>query len=293
MKIGVAAENRPQEKRVILRPQELEDIAAGHEVLVEKNAGVSVGIGNGEYEKVGASIADRKEVYACDLVVRLKEPIEEELELMNPGSTILSMLHLKGNPELKKLLKKHKIKPVALDEMKDALGRRRVEALHEAGYLAMEKGFELWGKDPSNATVKVMGYGNVALGAIQAASRKKARVIILNKREIYEMEKHIPGTDILVNGIRWPHEKRGRVFLVKREMLQLFKKGSVIVDIVSNPAGQSPIETMHPTSLDDIAYEADGIIHTSCWAWPGLDPVNISRRYSIQVAPIVKEYADK
>ena len=48
-----------------------------------------------------------------------------------------------------------------------------------------------------------------------------------------------------------------------------------------------------PTSLDDISYVVDGVIHASCWAWPGLDPVNISKRYSIQVAPILKEIADK
>ncbi|MBW2301989.1 MAG: hypothetical protein JRF46_17170, partial [Deltaproteobacteria bacterium] len=48
----------------------------------------------------------------------------------------------------------------------------------------------------------------------------------------------------------------------------------------------------HTTALDDISYNVDGIIHASCWGWPGLDPVNISRRYSIQVAPILKEIAD-
>jgi alanine dehydrogenase len=83
------------------------------------------------------------------------------------------------------------------------------------------------------------------------------------------------------------------VVLVKRDMLRLFKKGSVVLDLISNPAGKSPFETVHPTSLDKIAYEVDGIIHAACWGWPGLDPVNISRRYSIQVAPILLEIADE
>jgi alanine dehydrogenase len=265
MKIGVAAENRPQEKRVILRPQELKGITAKHEVLVEKGAGTGIGVGNADYEKIGAKIADRKSVYGCDLVVRLKEPVADELKLMKPGSVIVSMLHLPSNQKLTDLLKKHKINSISLEEIRDPFGKRKVEALHQAGYLAMEKGFELWKGDPAKAVVKIMGYGNVAYGAIQCAARKFAKVIVLNKKDIYEMEKHIPGTDILVNAVNWPHEKRGKVLLVKQEMLRLFKKGSVIVDIVANPAGQSPIETIHPTSLDNISYEVDGIVHSACW----------------------------
>jgi alanine dehydrogenase len=293
MKIGIAAENRPNEKRVILRPQELKDIAARHEVLVEKGAGAGIGTGDSEYEKVGARIADKKEVYACALVVRIKAPVEEEVRLMKPGSTIMSMMHLRAVPLLAELLKKYRVNAVPLEKIKDEFGRRKIEALHETGYLGMEKALELWGGDPEKAVVKVMGYGNVACGAIQCAARKFARVAVLNKRDIFEMEKHIPGTDVLVNGLKWPHGVRGKVILIRREMLKLFKKGSVILDLIANPPGQSPIETCHPTTLDNIAYEVDGIIHACCWGWPGLDPVGVSRRYSIQLAPILLEIADK
>jgi len=137
-----------------------------------------------------------------------------------------------------------------------------------------------------------MGYGNVAFGAIQCAARKFSRLEILNKDDFKHMAKHIPGTDILVNAIKWPMKKRGKEIFITRDMLKLFKKGSVLLDLISNPKGQSPIETMHPTYLDDISYEIDGVIHASCWSWPGLDPVGISRRYSKQVAPILKEIAD-
>ena len=106
------------------------------------------------------------------------------------------------------------------------------------------------------------------------------------------MREHIPGTDILVNAINWPMEKRGQEFIITCDMLILFKKEALILDLISNPPGQSPIETMHPTTLDNISYIVNNIIHTSCWGWPGVDPVNISKRYSLQVAPILKEIAD-
>ena len=293
MDIGIARENRPNEKRVILRPDELKEITLKHTIYVEKGAGEGIGIKDSDYEQIAAKIVETKQVYSCSLVLRLKEPKEDELSMMKPGSAIMSMMHLPGNPHLRSLLKKYRIIAIAMEEIKNPFGRRMIEAVQQAGYLGMEKGFQLWEGDPSNCVVKVMGYGNIAWGAIQCAARKFAQVMVLNKKDLKNMEKHISGTDILVNGINWPMEKRGKEFIITRDMLKLFKKGAVILDLVSNPPGQSPIETMHPTTLDDISYVIDGVIHTSCWSWPGLDPVNISRRYSIQVAPIFKEIADK
>jgi len=293
MDIGIARENRPNEKRVILRPDELKEITLKHTIYVEKGAGEGIGIKDSDYEQIAAKIVETKQVYSCSLVLRLKEPKEDELAMMKPGSAIMSMMHLPGNPYLRSLLKKYRIIAIAMEEIKNPFGRRMIEAVQQAGYLGMEKGFQLWEGDPSHCVVKVMGYGNIAWGAIQCAARKFAQVVVLNKRDFKNMQKHIPGTDILVNGINWPMEKRGKEFIITRDMLKLFKKGAVILDLVSNPPGQSPIETMHPTTLDDISYVIDGVIHTSCWSWPGLDPVNISRRYSIQVAPIFKEIADK
>lgn len=292
MDIGIARENRSSEKRVILRPDELKEIASRHSVFVEEGAGEGIGIKDEDYKTAGAKIADAKKIYSCQLVVRLKEPNEKEIRLMEPQSAIMSMLHLSGNAALRDLLKRRKIIGIAMDEIKDPFGKRMIEVLYYAGYLGMEKGFQLWGKDPSRSLVKVMGYGNVAFGAIQCAARKFARIEILNKKDFKHMQEYIPATDILVNAINWPMEKRGKVLLITRDMLKLFKKGAVLLDLISNPAGQSPIETMHPTYLDNISYEVDGVIHASCWSWPGLDPANVSRRYSIQVAPILKEIAN-
>ena len=293
MNIGIGKETNPNEKRVILLPQQLKPITSKHKVFIEKGAGLDIGIADSEYEKTGARTANKEDVYGCELVVRLKGPREEELKLMKPHSIIFSMLHLPGNPSLASLLKKYKLNAIAMEEIKDPFGKRKIEALHQSGYIGMQKGFELWGKDPKKCVVKIMGYGNVAGGAIQCAARKFARVIILNKMDFENMAEHIPGTDILVNAINWPHELRGKKLLITRDMLKLFKEDAVLLDLVSNPKGQSPIETMHPTNLKDLSYEVKGVIHASCWGWPGFDPINISKRYSIQVAPILEEIADK
>lgn len=295
IKIGIAAENRPREERVILQPPELAPIASSHQVLVEEGAGLGVGILDQEYEAVGANIASREETYNCDLVVRIKEPDFDEIKLMRPGIIVMSMMHLRCRPKLEAAIKKQGLIVISLENLKDPLGNRLVEAVLDSGRIGMEYGFKLWGKDPTSCQVKIMGYGNMARGAIRCAARKLAKVEVLNRSQFTEMEKHIRGTDILVDAVNRPYRRdvEKELPFVTRKMLKLFKKGSVIVDLVSNPEKHAPVESMRPTTLNDLHYVVDGIYHTSCWGWPGLEPVKISKRYSKQVAPILKEIADK
>ena len=295
MKIGIVAENRPLEKRVVISPPELKGLTDVHEVIVERNAGIGIDILDYEYEEMGASIGTKTEAYAADLVVRIKEPVEEELKLMKKGSIILSMMHLRCSLELEEWIKKYGLIAIPLENLKDPFGQRKVEAVVDSGRIGMEYGFKLWGKDPARAKVKIMGYGNMSVGAIRCASKKLAKVEVLNRRHFAEMEKHLTGIDILVDAVNRPYRrevKKEQPF-VTREMLKLLKKGSVLVDLVSNPENHAPIETMRPTYLNDPYYEVDGIKHTSLWGWPAMEPWKIAKRYSIQIAPIVKFIADK
>ena len=294
MKIGIPQENRPQGKRVIIQPPEINKIAAKHEVIIEKGAGLGIDIPDKAFVEAGCKIGSRKEVYASDLVVRIKEPSFEEIKMMRPNSIIMSMMHIRCRPELEEALRKQKLIAILLENLKDPFGKRKVEAVEDSGRIGMEYGFKLWGNDPSTANVKIMGYGNISVGAIRCAARKFARVEILNKKDFLEMDKHIPGTDILVDAINRPYrrEVEKEPFFVPRSMLKLFKPGSVIVDLVSNPKNHAPVETMRPTTYDDLYYVVDDIYHTSCWGWPGLEPKPIAKRYSLQLAPILKDLAD-
>jgi alanine dehydrogenase len=295
MKIGIAKENRPLEKRVVISPPELAKIAAKHEVIVEKDAGIGIGIGNSEYEKIGAKIGSPEEVYGSELIVRIKEPVDKEIALMKDGAILFSMMHIRCNIPLENSLKAKKMIGIPMEFVKDAFGKRLIEAVEDSGRIGMEYGFKLWGKDPESANVKIMGYGNISVGAIRCASRKRANVTILNRKHFPEMEKYLPGTDILVDAVNRPfrREVKKEPLFVTRKMLKLLTKGSVCVDLVSSPEGHAPIETMVPTYMDKQYYMVDGIYHTSLWGWPALEPENIAKRYSIQVAPIILEIADK
>ncbi|MBU0671824.1 MAG: hypothetical protein KJ732_02215 [Candidatus Margulisbacteria bacterium] len=293
MKIGIAAENRPLEKRVILQPEDLRSIAKNHQVLVEKGAGLGVGILDAEYEAIGCKIKAKEQVYAADLVVRIKEPTASEIKLMRPNSILMSMMHLRCEPILEKNLIKQKVIAIPLDILKNPMGKRIVEAVMDSGRIGMDYAFQLWGKDPGKAVVKVMGYGNISRGAIQEAARKLAHIEVLNRKHFVEMAKHLPGTDILVDAVNRPFRRvvKKEPPFVTRKMLKLLKPGSVIVDLVSNPEGHAPVETMRPTSLQKPYFMVDGIYHTSLWGWPAMDPEYVSKRYSMQVAPLVKAIA--
>lgn len=294
MRIGIAAENRHLEKRVILHPEELKPITHRHEVIVEEGAGLGVGILDAQYLAAGCLIARREKVYAADLVARIKEPTSEEVRLLKPGCILMSMMHLRCAPALERGLIRQKVIAVPLENIKDALGQRMVEAIGDTGRIGMEYGFELWGKDPAKAKVKIMGYGNVAQGAIRAAVEKQASVEILNRRHFPRMERYVPGTDILVDAVNRPFRRdvEKETPFVTADMLRLLRPGSVLVDLVSNPVNHAPIETMRPTYMDEPYYVLNGIYHTSLWGWPVMDPMNISKRYSLQLAPLLKAVAD-
>jgi len=295
MRIGIAAENRPLEKRVILHPEELKSLTHRHQVLVEEGAGLGVGILDAEYSVAGCIIAPKEKVYGADLVVRIKEPVAEEVRLLKPGAILMSMMHLRCAPGLEKNLVRQKIIAVPLENIKDPLGRRIVEAVRQTGSIGMDYAFKLWGKDPSRAKVKIMGYGNVAQGAIRTAVEKLASVEILNRRHFSRMDRHIPGTDILVDAVNRPYRRNvaKETPFMTAGMLKLMKPGSVLLDLVANPEYHAPIETMKPTHMKDPYYILDGIYHTALWGWPAMDAINVSKRYSLQMAPLVRAIADK
>ncbi|MCK5451616.1 MAG: hypothetical protein KAI70_07620, partial [Candidatus Omnitrophica bacterium] len=131
MDIGLGRESNPGEKRVVLLPEEVKELAVENNIYVERGAGERIGIGDDEYEKAGAKIVSKEKVYACSLVTRLKESKIEELALMRPGAAMMSMMHLSAVPDTRFFIEKQKIIAISLEEIKNPLNKRMVEALHQ------------------------------------------------------------------------------------------------------------------------------------------------------------------
>lgn len=281
----IAAHGR--EPRAMLLPREVKRLVdEGRRVFTEKELGEKIFIPDSEYEKHGARvIANRKELFRKDIVVKLKPPLPEEFRLLRKN-LLFCMLHAEQNPQYVKMLARAKAKAVATELIKNSAGERLITCCHMSGEQGMIMAFHLAKKSPADCNILVLGYGSVATGALRVALSLGAKVKILRKSEYRFIRRFIRNRDIVVNAICWPKEKRDdKEHLVTRDMLVLLSKGAIILDLsVDYP---SPIETCHPTLIDRPTYEVDGITHISIFGYPGLAPISSAIRYSRQILPIL------
>ena len=102
MRIGIPSEIKNREYRVGLSPASVRELVAnGHQVAVQKDAGLAIGFSNEDYEKAGADIApDAEQVYAgSDMIVKVKEPQAVELKMLRENQIIFTYLHLAADKE--------------------------------------------------------------------------------------------------------------------------------------------------------------------------------------------------
>src|SRR4051794_22953327 len=118
MLIGVPKEIKHQEYRVALLPSAAYQlIKRGHQVLVERSAGVGAGYPDTDYEKAGAQIVDEHTaVFAkADLIVKVKEPQASEIPLLRPGQILFTYLHLAASKEMTESLMKTGVTGIAYE----------------------------------------------------------------------------------------------------------------------------------------------------------------------------------
>ncbi len=279
------------ERRAILLPREVERLVqTGHRVFVEKALGEKIYIDDEEYSKAGATIlANRKELFKKDVVVKLKPPLPKEFRLLK-NNILFSMLHAEQSPRYIEFLRQRSAKAIAMESIRNRAGERLIQCTDMAGEQGMLMAFHHVQKVPQECDVLILGYGSVATGAIRIASNLGANVRILRKSEYRHARHFLRNKDIVVNGISWPAEFRTRhEYIVTKDMLKLLNKGGIVLDLaVDYP---NPIETCRPTMLNKPTYEVDGIKHICIFGYPGLVPISSAKRYSRQVFPILLKIA--
>jgi alanine dehydrogenase len=295
MIIGVAKEVKDHETRVGLVPSgALALREAGHEVLVETNAGAGSSIPNAEYERVGAKIIDTAaEVWKrADLVVKVKEPQPSEYGHFRPGLILFTYLHLAPLPELTAKLLESKVSGVAyetifeadgtlplLTPMSEVAGRMSVQV--GAQYLEKPNGGRgiLLGGVPgvAPANVVILGGGIVGTNAAKMALGLGAHVAIIdrNLNRLRELDDIFNGqvvtlasnsvtiaeslktADLAVGAVLIPGASAPK--LVRRQMISQMKPGAVVVDVAIDQGGC--FETAHATTHTDPIYFVDSVLH--------------------------------
>lgn len=303
MLIGVPKEIKNHEYRVGLTPSSVRELTSRkHQVLVQKNAGVAIGLTDEQYVAAGATIVDTaKEIFErAEMIVKVKEPQLAECAMLKKGQILYTYLHLAPDPEQTKALIASGAVCIAyetitgaggglplLAPMSEVAGRMAIQA--GAAHLEKSKGGMglLLGGVPGVAPghVVIIGAGVVGTNALQMAVGAGARVTVLDKsvdrlRQLdlvygnriatvfsnaHAIEEAVLDADLVVGGVLVPGAAAPK--LVTRDMISRMKPGAVVVDVAIDQGGC--FETSHATTHAEPTYVVDGVIHYCVANMPG------------------------
>ena len=306
MIVGVPKEIKQQENRVGLVPASVREvIRVGGVVLIEKNAGMGIGITDDQYRAAGAEVVDTADdVFdRAELIVKVKEPQPLECRRLREGQTLFAYLHLAPDPQQTRLLKESGVTAIAyetvtqndgglplLTPMSQVAGRMSIQAGAHCLEMAQGGSGVLLSGVPgvSPANVLVIGGGVVGTNAARIAMGMEARVTVLDKslsrlREldfqfgsklntIYatseSLEHYVASADLIIGAVLVPGA--AAPVLVTRSMLKAMKPGSVVVDVAIDQGGC--FETSRPTTHQEPTYLSDGVVHYCVTNMPGAVP---------------------
>lgn len=303
MIIAVPREIKNNENRVALTAAGAEILKkAGHQILIEKDAGQGSGISNEDYKNAGAEIvAAKNELFQkAEMIIKVKEPLKEEYDLFKEGQLLFTYLHLAADEELTEALKEKGVTAAAyetvqnqdgelplLTPMSEVAGRLSVQAA--ASFLEKPKGGSgvLLGGVPGvkPAKVVVIGGGIVGRNAAKVALGMGVDVTIMDIKQstmryiddifqgriktIMSNNAHVAGevskADVVIGAVLIPGAKAPN--LVTEEMIKTMTAGSVVVDVAIDQGGC--IEGTYPTTHDDPVFNKYGVIHYSVANMPG------------------------
>jgi len=301
MIIGVPKEVKRQEHRVALLPSgAYQLIRRGHQVLVQRGAGAGAGFLDAEYEQAGATLLDeaRPVFDQADIIVKVKEPQPPEVAMLRKGQILFTYLHLAADKTLTEGLMASGVTAVAyetieikgrlplLEPMSEIAGRMSV--IVGANCLARHSGGSgvLLGGVPGvlPGKVLVLGGGTSGINAARMATGLGADVTILEvdvermrflditlhtAHTLYSDESHLmqmlPATNLLIGAVLVPGARAPR--LIRRDMLQVMRPGSVFVDIAIDQGGCA--ETSRPTTHDTPTFVEEGVVHYCVANMPG------------------------
>ncbi|MEX2447380.1 MAG: alanine dehydrogenase [Solirubrobacterales bacterium] len=327
MIVGVPSEVKVDEYRVAITPAGVREMAEhGHSVLIEAGAGEGSAIADAEFESQGARIAaDAATVFAeAGMVLKVKEPQADEIEMLRQGQLLFAYLHLAPDPEQTRGLCGSGATCVAYETVEDSHGRLPLLApmseiagkiATQAGAFMLEKplggrGILLGGvPGVAAANVLVIGGGAVGINAATVAIGMQADVFVFDKsidrlRELdvafsgscstvysttLAIEQMLPIADlvigaVLVHGARAP-------YVVRREQLPLMKPGAVLVDVAIDQGGC--FETSRPTTHREPTFELDGITHYCVANMPGAVPITATQALTNATLPYALALADR
>ena len=327
MKIGVPKEVKDNEFRVAITPVGTHELTEhGHQVFVEKNAGVGSQIPDEEYVAAGATIIDSADDVwgAADMVLKVKEPIAEEYSRMREGQTLFTYLHLAADQPLTEELVKRKVTAIAYETVQLPSGSLPLlyPMSEVAGCLAPQVGAHSLMKAQggrgvllggvggvANAKVVVIGAGVAGQNAANIAMGMGADVTLLDtdldklRMSFWRYNNRVHGlasskltiqnqvmeADLVIGAVLIPGAKAPK--LVSNELVSQMKPGSVLVDIAVDQGGC--FEDTRATTHSNPTYEVHNSIFYCVANMPGAVPNTSTYALTNATLPYTVALADK
>lgn len=325
MIVGIPREVKDNEFRVAATPEGVKELTRdGHEVLVETGAGEGSSLFEERYVGAGAEIVPTaKDVFrAADMILKVKEPIPQEYDLLQEGQILFTYLHLAAIRDLTELLAERKVAAVAYETVQLEDGRLPLLApMSEiAGRMAPHVGARLQEKEYGGrgvllggvsgvrpAKVLVVGAGMAGANAAWIAAGMEAEVVVMDKNldrlrfidQVHKgriltlmsdqltLEQRVREADVIVGAVLIPGAKAPK--LVTAEMVASMRPGSVVIDISIDQGGC--IETARMTTHSDPTYVVSGVVHYCVGNMPGALPntstyalTNVTLPYVLDIA---------
>lgn len=327
MIIGVPRERKTLERRVAITPNGARELTnRGHTVMIEQRAGEGSYFSDEEYRQAGCTVVSTlAEVWKrAELLVKVKEPHEEEYQFFRPELTIFDYLHLASMPELARIMVETKVVGIAyelvqtpdqrlplLEPMSEVAGKLSV--INGASALLSQNGGRgvllggAVGVPP--AQVGIIGAGIAGRAACEMAVGMGAAVTVLElDQHKLDALKAAHGTrvealtssqatlakvcaqsDLLIGAVLVPGAAAPRI--VSRALVKTMRRGAVIVDISIDQGGC--VETIRPTSLDKPVYEEEGVIHYGVCNMPAQTPLTSTLALTAATLPYIVQFAER
>lgn len=303
MIVGVPKEVKLDEYRVAMLPVGVEELVlAGHQVIVEHDAGIGSGLTDEEYVAAGAEIVDGPaDIFKrAEMIVKVKEPQESEWAMIRPGQLLFTYFHFAADRELTQAMVDSQATCIAYETLTDRQGRLPLltPMSEVAGRMSIQEGAKFLEKPKKGrgillggvpgvapAHITILGGGVVGANAAKIAAGFQADVAILDINldrlrylddimpanvnvlfsDRHNIREQLVRADLVIGAVLIPGAKAPR--LVEREHLKLMKPGSVIIDVAVDQGGC--IETTKPTTHSEPTYIVDGVVHYCVANMPG------------------------
>ncbi|PFR34860.1 alanine dehydrogenase [Bacillus cereus] len=325
MRIGIPTEIKNNENRVAMTPAgAVHLVQNGHEVFVQKGAGLGSGFTDEEYVQAGAKLVETaEEAWNQDMVMKVKEPVASEYGYFREGLILFTYLHLAPEPELTKALIDNKVASIAYETVQ--LDNRSLPLLapmsEVAGRMSAQIGAQFLEKNKGGkgillagvpgvkrGKVTIIGGGQAGTNAAKIAVGLGADVTIIDLsaerlRQLddifgnqvktlmsnpYNIAEAVKESDLVIGAVLIPGAKAPK--LVTEEMIQSMEPGSVVVDIAIDQGGIFET-TDRITTHDNPTYEKHGVVHYAVANMPGAVPrtstlalTNVTVPYAVQIA---------